>query len=195
MRIRPACLVFGVLLLVPALAYADSHNADFGGGASWGGGGSTLSGFIVTLGRSWKVPEGNPPADSPRRIVFGEVGVSSVQFGGDAGRDVTQVIWGGGLRVSYAQPRSRNFFHAQVQLVGVYTNDGRFISSKGNPEPNDKGVTVGGAYDWVFRKPIGGLTPVRGLGLRGQVDRVFNLGDRHSVWRFSGGLIYRVPRV
>ena len=74
MRIRPACLVFGVLLLVPPLAYADSHNADFYGGGSGGGGGSTLKGFIVGLGKEQRQPESGPS----KKILWGGEWLASV---------------------------------------------------------------------------------------------------------------------
>src|SRR5262249_15957537 len=63
MRIRFVCLLLGVLL-VPAAAYADSHNADFYGGGSYGGGGSNIGGFIVALGKDWR--HGELPPLSPR---------------------------------------------------------------------------------------------------------------------------------
>jgi hypothetical protein len=191
MRIRPACFVFGVLLLVPPLAYADSHNADYYGGGSGGGGGSTLKGFIVAFGKD--LPK-QPLAK--HGIFWGVVGGASVQFGGHAGRDVTQVVLGVGPRVTFS--KSDWQIHGHAQFGDVYTNDGLLINTKGEPEPNDFDVAAGAAIDYLF--PHGSFpgtnTHLPGLGFRLiEVDRVFNHGDRSSVWRFSAGLVYRVPKL
>jgi hypothetical protein len=188
MRIRHACLVLGVWL-VPALASADSHNADVYGGGSGGGGGSKLGGFIVALGKTQL-----QDLKSPKPVLWGGIGGASVQFGSHDGRDVTQIIWGAGPRFSFAKPGTMNFIHAQVQLVGVYTNDGRDIKD-GDEKPNDFAVVVGTAYDHAFTRTQAGSTPHPGLGFRFQADRVFNMGDRENVWRLSAGLIYRIPRL
>ena len=182
MRIRNACLGL-VVLLIPALAFADSHRADVYSAFSSGGGGSNLSGFIVALGKTQIQPEQGPP----KKVLLGGVGGASVQFGSHEGRDVTQVVWSAGPRVTFEKDReSRNFFHAQVTFGGVYTNDGQ--------EPNDFATVVGAAYDFAFR-PHAGATKHPGLGFRLQADRVFNMGDRDDVWRLSAGFVYRIPRL
>ena len=189
MRIRPACLVLGVLLVASA-AYADSHNADFNGGGSGGGGGSKLGGFIVGFGKAEMKSE---PEDHGRRpCLLGWFGDTSVQFGKDAGRDVTQVVLAVGPRCTIqAKHDSMNLFHAYAQIGDVYTNDG-----KDNGKPNDKALVIGLAFDRAWRPgPSSAKTPFAGPGLHFQADRVFNLGNRESVWRLSAGLVYRVPRL
>jgi hypothetical protein len=191
MRIRPACLVFVVLLLVPALTYADSHNADFNGGGSGGGGGSKLGGFIVGFGKAEMTSE--PGGDRRRPCLLGWFGDASVQFGKHAGKEVTQVVLAVGPRCTIlAKHDSMNLFHAHAQLGDVYTNDG-----KGGGKPNDTALVVGLAFDRALhRRPSSTpKTPFAGAGFRLQADRVFNLGDRESVWRLSAGLVYRVPRL
>jgi hypothetical protein len=195
MRIGFVCLVLGVLL-VPAAAHADSHNADFYGGASAGGGGSTLKGFVVGLGKDVD------REDSDRWWTPGVVGGAGVQFGGHdaSNRDITQVVWGVGPRLTIAKPDWRQFIHAQFQVVGVYTNDGLFFNKEGHPAPNDLGYVVGAGYDYVFSHGLGSISSAvitrhPGLGIRVEADRVFNHGDRSSVWRLSAGVIYRAPKV
>jgi hypothetical protein len=190
MRIRPACLVLGVLLVASA-AYADSHNADFNGGGSGGGGGSKLGGFIVGFGKAEMRSE--PGDDRRRPCLLGWFGDTSVQFGKDAGRDVTQVVLAVGPRCTIlAKHDSMNLFHAYAQIGDVYTNDG-----KDGGKPNDKALVVGLAFDRALhRRPSSTpKTPFAGVGVRLQADRVFNLADRDSVWRLSAGLVYRVPRL
>jgi hypothetical protein len=192
MRIRNACLGL-VVLLVPALAHADSHNADAYGGGSGGGGGSNLGGFIVALG---KTQLQSPPGQPQRKVLLGGIGGASVQFGAHNGRDVTQVIAEVGPRISFMKPRSKSIVHAQVSAAWVYTNDGRDIEN-GDEKPNDFGIVVGVAYDYALREGAGKGTSTAhsGLGMRFQADRVLNLGNREDVWRLSAGLIYRVPKL
>jgi hypothetical protein len=188
MRIRFACLVLGVLL-VPGALRADSHFADFYGGGSGGGGGSKLGGFIVALGKG----QTQPTTGDLKKVLFGGVGSASVQFGShDDGRSVTQVVWSLGPRFTFEKNRdSRNFYHAQVTLGSVYSNDGNATK--------DFTTVVGAAWDYVFGARPGGTTttPHPGLGMRLQADRVFNLGkdDRDDIWRLSAGFIYRVPKL
>lgn len=189
MCIRFACLVLGALL-VPAAAFADSHNADAYGGGSGGGGGSKLGGFIVALGKTQLQA---PPGQPQKKVLLGGIGGASVQFGSHNGRDVTQVVADVGPRISYLKPRSKNVVHAQVTAAWVYTNDGRFIKD-GDEKPNDFGIVVGAAYDYGLREGSGTGTAHSGLGMRFQADRIFNLGDREDVWRLSAGIIYRIPK-
>ena len=187
MRSRFAYLVLGVLLM-PAAARADSHFADFYGGGSGGGGGSTLGGFVFALGVT-------PEHLIPGPCKLGFTGGVSGQFGShDGGRDVTQVVWGGGPRCTFTKAEGRTFLHVHAQFNGVYTNDGSL--------PNDKAVVVGASYDFAFKRTVAGPGGIRvsnthgvGFGVRGQYDRIFNLGDRESVQRFSGGVIYRFPKL
>jgi hypothetical protein len=188
MRARHTCLVLVGLFLAPALAVADSHNADAYGGGSGGGGGSNLGGFIVALGKT-QIQD----LKEPQRVLWGAVGGASVQFGTHDGRDVTQVVSTIGVRMTFAKPDGKDFVHAQVSVADVYTNDGQFTED-GDEKPHDFGVVVGAAYDRAFRTHEPG-TPHPGLGLRFQVDRVFNMGDRGDVWRLSAGLIYRIPKL
>jgi hypothetical protein len=193
MRVRFVCLVVGVLL-VPAAAYADSHNADFYGGAAYGGGGSKIGGFIVALGKDWLHGE-TPrltPGEEPIKFFIGGVGGSSVQFGSHEGRQLTRIVWGAGPRLTLTKPDTRHFFHIQAQWVGIYSNDGL-----DQEQPNDKGLAVGGAWDFSLhgaKDMTEKGTHVYGMGIRVQADRIFNGGDRGSVWRVSAGLIYRSPR-
>jgi hypothetical protein len=188
MRIRFACLVLGVML-VPGAAHADSHFADFYGGGSGGGGGSKLGGFIVAFGKGQTQPV--DPKLPLKKVLFGGVGGASVQFGShEDGRSVTQVVWSAGPRFTFEKNRdSRNFYHAQVTLGSVYSNDGNATK--------DFTTVVGAAWDHVFGARPGGITPHPGLGMRLQADRVFNLGneDREDIWRLSAGFIYRVPKL
>src|SRR5262249_32723816 len=114
-------------------------------------------------------------------------------------RQLTRIVWGARVRLTMTKPETKHFFHVQAQGVGIYSNDGQ-----DNEHPNDKGLAVGAAYDYSFHGPRPttppGTTPypathVYGLGFRGQAERVFNGGNRGSVWRFSVGLIYRSPRM
>jgi hypothetical protein len=187
MHIRFACLVLG-MSLVPAAAFADSHNADAYGGGSGGGGGSKLGGFIVALG---KTQDQSPIGQPQKRVLLGGVGSASVQFGShDDGRDVTQVVWSLGPRFTFEKNHdSRNFYHAQVTFGSIYSNDGNAT--------NDFTTVVGAAWDYVFGAGPSRLTPHPGLGMRLQADRVFNLGkdDRDDIWRLSAGFIYRIPKL
>lgn len=183
MRIRNACLGL-VVLLIPSLALADSHNADVYSGGSGGGGGSNLGGFIVALGKTRIQPEKGPQ----KKVLLGGVGGASVQFGSHEGRDLTQVVWSVGPRFTFEKGRdSKNVFHAQVTWGSAYTNDG-------GEGQNNFTTVVGAAYDRAFQSH-GGMTPHPGLGFRLQADRVFNKGEREDAWRLSAGFIYRIPRL
>ena len=181
MRIGNVCLGL-VVLLIPALAFADSHRADVYSGASGGGGGSNLGGFIVALGLT------EIQQREPRNVLFGGVGSASVQFGSHEGRDLTQVVWSIGPRLTFEKDQnSKNVFHAQVTFGGVYTNDGQ--------GQKNMATVVGAAYDRAFHTHEG-KTPHPGLGLRLQADRVLIKGEeRKDAWRFSAGFIYRIPRL
>lgn len=176
MRVRVACFVLGVLL-IPTLARADSHIADFYSGFSGGGGGSTLLGFHQSFAKAWA---------EPPWCKLSAVGDVSVQFGSHNGRDVTQVVYSGGPRCTFAKHDWRNLLQAQLLVGGVYTNDGV-------AEPNDKALVLGVTYDRALTKASTRDTPFKGWGVRVEADRVFNGGDRESVNRYSVGLIYRFP--
>jgi len=198
MRVRFVCLALG-MLLVPALAHADSHNADFYGGFAGGGGGSTIPGFITEVAKDFKEKDLAPLVQGQKEhfhAFWAGVGGVSSQFGSHEGRQLTRTVYGAGGRMTITKHDSRNFYHAQAQLVGIYSNDGL-----DHEQPNDLGIAVGAAYDFSFHGPrdTGSVgTKVYGMGLRFQADRIFNIGSngdvRGSVWRLSAGLIYRAPR-
>jgi len=177
MRLRVAGIVLGALV-IPVLAHADSHIADYYAAYSAGGGGSTLQGFRQAWTKGW---------DKPKACKLGATGDVSVQFGSHAdGTDVTQVIYTGGPRCTLAKHDSKTLVHVQGLLGGVYTNDG-------TGAPNDTVFVLGAAIDQALTKKFTKMTPFTGWGVRFEADRVFNLGDRESVNRYSIGVIYRFP--
>jgi hypothetical protein len=188
MRVRLSCLVLA-MFLVPALAHADGHKADLYAGFSFGDGGSKISGFHQSL--AWSLPS---PKDSPSpkahwlTLVIPDV---SVQFGGHNGKDLTQVAYLFGARVSLTSRYSRHKVFAQGLYGGVYTNDGTVDAGS-----NQAGAS-GAGYETFFHdrteaaKKIG--DPHLGLGFRVQIDYVFR-SERESFTRASAGFVYRFAK-
>ena len=177
MRVRLACLVLGALL-VPALAHADSHIADYYFGYSQGNGGSTLKGFSHAMVKEFT---------NPKLRNLGIGGDFTVHFGSHDDKDVTQVIFMGEGRYTLFKLWNRALIHAQGLLGGVYTNDG--------VAPRKKlAGGVGLAADICFSGEEYDDHPPYGWALRLQGSYV-NHKDKGDLRRFSVGLVYRFPPV
>jgi len=183
MRGRLTALVV-TLLLVPALALADGHKADYFSGASGGTGGSKLAGFTQSL-------------------VFGVANCrwlnvtaadASVQFGGENGKDLTQVTYQAGVRVTLTSfkdsPANDTQLKVFVQGAGgfAYTNDG-------TSESGSNGVgSLGAGIQWFVGKvPVPGAPKEEqygGIGLQAQVDYIWR-SERSGYVRASAGVVYR----
>jgi hypothetical protein len=174
MRLRLPWVVFG--LLVPTLAFADDHNADYYSAFSWGGGGSTVLGVHQTFAKEFH----------PLRHDFAVIPADfSVQF---ADR-VTQVIYMAGARYTLADNSATSGSPAyphkglfQVLIGTVYTNDAAAdFTSK------DFGVTLGVGYEYARTGEP--------WSVRFMYDRIGRFGDRDEWFnRFSTGLSYRWTR-
>jgi hypothetical protein len=182
MRVRLLCLVLAIFL-VPALVHADGHKADLYGGFSFGDGGSKIAGFNQSL--AWSLPS---PKAHKLTLVIPDV---SVQFGGHDGKDLTQVAYLFGARVSLTPRYSRHKAFAQALYGGVYTNDGTVDAGS-----NQAGA-IGAGYETFFHdrteaaKKTG--DPHLGLGFRVQIDYVFR-SERESFTRASAGFVYRFEK-
>src|SRR5262245_43266314 len=180
MRVRLSCLVLGALL-VPILAYADNHNADYYGGLSFGNGGSILVGFDQAFAKARVTGSPCKPG-----YTFADIGA---HFGEHEGQDVTQFFYLTGPRCTFTKrDGSRNLVHAQFLFGGVHSNDGQ-------AGPNDGAVAVGVAFDRVLADHPTPQTRFPGLGIRVQFNQIWRIGDdRESISRLSVGLLYRFPR-
>jgi hypothetical protein len=171
MRLRLSGLVLAIVL-VPTLANADDHRADWYGGFSGGGGGSKLFGFHESLGI------GFPQTKAENLSIVGDL---SVHFGSsDAGTDVTQVAFMGGARYTFAKDNSRHKPSAHFLAGTVYSNDGGSGGKNG-------AIAVGGTYEFLLKR---GAAPMSGWGIRFQID-YFNRADRSNFTRISSGIVYR----
>lgn len=201
MRVRLASL-FLAILVVPAVAFAESHKADFYLGSSGGSGGSTIGGFIA--GSNWGTP-------CPWFDVVGPV--FSTQGGGHESKALSQTVFQGGARLTLsAMNRDRAaeaneapdkngnkkklyfdrgwkpFAQALVGGTIVNINDGSAKAIK------DWSYTLGVGVDkfWHTMKRDGRVHYF-GAGVRVQVDYVIRPGDHTNFTRVSGGFVYRVP--
>jgi len=178
MRVRLACLVLGALL-VPILAQADGHSADFAAAYSASSGGSTLHGIQTTFAKSL-----GPLGPCALGATLVDVGF---QIGEHEGRDLTHVFYMAGPRVTCKNSdEGRHLVHAQFLAGGAHSNDGR-------AGPNDGALSLGVAYEFAAGGPSG-RTRHKGLGGRAQVERIWRKGDgREAVTRFSVAAVYRFP--
>jgi hypothetical protein len=172
MRTRLSCLVLG-FLLIPSLARADGHWADFYAAFVGGGGGSNVYGIHSAFAAT-------SPGGPSHYLSFVLTDVS-IQSGSHDGSDVTQITFLWGPRVTFSKPDHKLKPSVHVLLGGVTTDgvaDGTtFATAFGGgveylPNPTDKD-----------RK--------KGFGVRAQIDRVVRSGDREDFWRISGGVFYR----
>jgi len=169
-------------LLVPGLAHADSHIADYYSGASGGGGGSKLYGFHEAFNLASRRSMG---------CYWGGGADFTNHFGSHDGKDETQFAYMFGPRCSIplGTKEHQNLLHLQLLLGWVYTNDGTDNSK------NDGAVGYSIAYDRVL-KCGDGPTHCKGLTLRFQTDYINRSEDsgRSNFPRFSGGVVYRFSK-
>jgi len=170
MRVWRSWLVLG-MLLIPTAVRADDHRADLYGGASRGGGGSTLGGFHQTLALG-----SARPVSKDLSFVLADV---SAHFG----NDVTQVAVMGGVRWTLFAKREQKHKVSGRGLLGlVHSNDGA-------PGPKDFAGAVGVSWEYIPTP----TEPSKGWGVRVQYDYVIrsDADGRESFSRLSGGLVYR----
>ena len=192
MRGRLTVLLLVTLLIFPAAAFADGHKADFFGGGSGGTGGSKLGGItqslVFGLGREgclWMKDKNCPWLG----ITANDL---SVQFGGENGKELTQMTlqWGGRATLtSFKVPNPDTPIKVFVQgaLGLAYTNDGTEQSGT-----NFVG-SVGGGIQWFPNKlphPDGKGEMRGGFGLQAQADYIFRT-TRSGYWRGAAGVVYR----
>lgn len=172
MRIRLWCLVL-IVVLVPALARADDHWADYYAAFSGGDGASKLFGFHQALAVT------SPGA--PSHYLSFVVTDVSIQKGSHDGSGVSQAtfLWGGRVTLSKPGHRVKPSLHG---LLGV-------VSTDGVADGASFAGAIGGGLEYLPHPQ----DPDRkkGFGIRGQVDRVFRNGAGDDFWRFSGGIFYR----
>jgi len=165
------------------LARADGHKADLYAGFSFGDGGSKITGFNQSL--AWTLPS---PKVHKLTIVLPDM---SVQFGGHDGKDLTQVAYMVGPRVSLTPRYSRHKLFVQGLFGGVYTNDGT-VDAGNNPTG-----AIGAGYEAFFHDrteaDVKANRPHLGLGFRVQVDYIMR-SDRDSFTRASAGFVYRFAK-
>ena len=191
MRVRLTSL-FLTMLLVPAVASAESHKADYYTGVSGGTGGSSVKGLAQSLvfgcekcGERWRWL-GFTAADG------------SFQFGGHEGKDLTQATVQFGARVTVTSlrkpPQNDTRVKLFVQGAGgfAYTNDGTDQSGT-----NGVGSFGFGAQVFLHKQPVMSQsgTPTNkshwgGLGFQWQYDYIWRT-TRPGYWRTSGGVVIR----
>ena len=180
MRVRLTSL-FLTILLIPAMAFAESHKADLFGGGSGGTGGSTIAGYLV--GINWGTS--NPWIDVVGPTV-------STQYGGHDGKSLTQTAYHGGIRLTvrskqHVDMEYKPFVH--VLFGGVYTN----INDGSGQALKDASWTFGGGVDKFFHKiTVQGLDHMTGVGFRVQYDYIVRVGDHTNFHRVSAGVVWRI---
>ena len=185
MRGRLTALLLATLLVLPTFAFADGHKADYFAGGSGGTGGSVVGGFAQSLFF------GAEHACCPWLGIGAADG--SVQFGGENGKDLTQLTlqWGGRVTLtSLKKPNPDTQLKVFVQGAGgfAYTNDGTDQSGK-----NGVGSFGGGIQWFAHQQPHpDGSKEMRygGLGLQAQVDYIWRT-EREGYVRVAGGVVYR----
>ena len=186
MRGRLTALLLATLLVLPTFAFADGHKADYFAGGSGGTGGSVVGGFAQSLFF------GAEHACCPWLGIGAADG--SVQFGGENGKDLTQLTLQFGARVTLTSLKDPN---PDTQLkVFVQGGGGFAYTNDGTDQSGSNGVgSIGGGVQWFFHKvqvPDGtpGEMLYGGIGLQAQVDYIWR-ADRDGYWRVAGGVVYR----
>src|SRR5262245_26712723 len=177
MRIRFACLVLGVFLM-PSAVLADSHFADYYGGFSGGGGGSTLYGVHQSFFKEFVKPS--------LRLVG--VGADfSVQFGSRDNKNETQVIFMAGPRYT-ALAHDRHVVNVEYLIGTAFTANGLDSGNQFLP------WSAGASYDVVVSGEtvdVNGRKTYTGWTLRTQVNYIHRKGVEENLTRASVGLAYR----
>ena len=173
MRIRRHSLVAAVLLLIPTVARAHDHTADFFAGLSFAHA-SSLWGIHQSLAITSDVP-------SNRDLSF--VGDFSFDVGEHDGQDLTRAAFMGGARYTVTGERLLKHLISAHLLVGG-------VRDAGAQADNDWALAVGGGWEYL----PGGDQSAGGFGFRVQADYVKNLSGGDSFSRYSAGVVYRVRR-
>ena len=183
MCFRGSRVVLFVLLMSTA-AYADDHRADIYSGFSWAQGSSL---FGVQESYAFLVPQ----VTNKDLTIVGDF---AVNFGSNAGTDLTRVTFLAGPRVSLGlRENKKNVFFGHALAGVVYTNN-----AGGAVQGNDFAVGLGGGWELLpTRKPndpkATAQTQLENLwGLRVQVDYVIRSGEAENFARVSVGVIYRL---
>ena len=184
MRGRLTALLLATLLVLPTFAFADGHKADYFAGGSGGTGGSKLGGIAQSLvfgfGRE-RVPWlGITAADA------------SFQFGGENGRDLTQLTLQWGARVTLTSLKKLAPDAADTRVKVFVQGAGGFAyTNDGTDQSGSNGVgSFGGGIQWFAKTLRPGENRYAGLGFQAQADYIWR-ADRDGYWRVAGGVVYR----
>ena len=171
-----------LVLLTATVAHADDHRADLYGGFSWAQGSSL---FGVHESYSLLIPK----VTSKDLSIVGDF---AVNFGSEAGSDLTRVTFLAGPRVSHGlRANNKNVLFGHALLGLVYSN------SDGIEQGKDFAFGLGGGWEYFPKRDPGDPKaippiPVPNLwGIRVQVDYVFRSDDAENFTRVSVGVIYR----
>jgi hypothetical protein len=166
MRLRRTWLVLVLLLVAPTAASAHTHVWDIFFGPSYANA-SNLSGFHIAFALA--------PAQDETSKNLSIVADTSVHFGTHEQKDLTRVMFSGGLRYTPHDATDRHLTSVQV-LVGRVWDRNDFDDA-------GFGVTFGALYEYLLSGYDG-----RGWAFRGQGDFVVNQVDKFP--RLSAGLAY-----
>jgi hypothetical protein len=171
MRARRLSIVVVVLLLVPTVARAHDHTADFFAGFCYAYD-SNL--FGVQQAMAITLPKQRPGAKRVS-VVFD----TSAHMGEHKGEDRTRVLILGGVRYTLTQliDPHRHLLTAHFLAGGL--RDGGMTRTSG-----DFATAFGGGYEYLQQRD-----DPRGLGFRLQFDYVVSGGADFP--RISGGIVYR----
>jgi hypothetical protein len=170
MRVQRPAPVVVALLLLPTVAHAHDHTADFFGGISFANA-STLWGLHQSLAIT---------SPSPANHDLSFIGDFTVHFGSHDDRDLTRVTFLGGIR--YAPTGMRYFKNVvSFHLLAGGVHDG---AAEGSTEP---ALALGAGYEFLPK----GDKSASGWAIRLQGDYVI-VNDRESFPRFSAGVVYRI---
>ena len=167
MRFRRLPIVVVVLLLVPTVARAHDHTADFFSAFCYAYD-SNLFGVQQAL--SVTSPK---PGNKDLSIVFD----TSVHMGKHEGDSRTRVLIMGGVRYTLTQLLDPDRHLVTAHFLAGGMRDGGAVTTA------DPAVAFGGGYEYLKN---GTAT---GLGFRFQFDYVVSGGQDFP--RFSGGIVYR----